>query len=188
MTGIATRVVLLVTCLWSAQLPADALRVTGVDRTLLDVDEGGAEYVVTVSFVNPSQEPDPDPYVVATVPGDARLVEGSATGPGATVSIVFAEELARPLDDGKEGSATDTADVHGLVPGSHDPAPERATSPPGAGPLRVRWELPGPMDSGVTGIVSFRIRTPRDDAGEPPGQFLISRSMTRVKSASSSVL
>jgi hypothetical protein len=159
MTAIATRGFLLITCLWSAQLPADALRVTAVDRTLLDVDEAGAEYLMTVSFSNDSSDPDPAPYVVATVPGDARLVEGSATGPGAAVSIASARELARSLDDGEEEFATGTAD---------DPGFEGETAPADVGPLRIRWDLPGPMDPGVTGIVSFRIRTPHDAAAELP--------------------
>lgn len=168
MTGIATRILLLIGCLWSGQLTADALRVTGVDRTLLDVDEAGAEYVMTVSFVNDSSEPDPAPYVVATVPGDARLVEGSATGPGATVSIVSASELAGSFDDGDQESATGAADAGRLSPGPDDAGLEEATVPAGAGPLRIRWDLPGPVDPGVTGIVSFRIRTSRDAAAGAP--------------------
>jgi hypothetical protein len=169
MMGTATRGFLLITCLWSAQLPADALRVTAVDRTLLDVDEGGAEYVMTVSFVNDSSDPDPAPFVVATVPGDARLVEGSATGPGAAVSIESAREPGLPLDDGEQESATGTADADLLSPESDDTGFEEAIAPADAGPVRIRWDLPGPMDPGVTGIVSFRIRTPQDAAAEPLG-------------------
>jgi hypothetical protein len=147
---------------------ADALRLVGVDRRQVGLEEDEVEFLVTVHFVNDSGQPDDSPYVVATVPSDGRLVEGSATGPGAVISQ-SAPPMAYPDGSSREAFEENPPDrVQSL-----DPADRESEG----GSVRIRWDLPGPMDPGVTGIVSFRIRAPSRASGRsaeagregPPG-------------------
>ena len=144
---------------------AEALRLLGVDRSQVGIADDEVEILVTVRFANDSGQPDESPYIIATVPSDARLVEGSATGPGAVVTVLPPLEVH---PDGYSSAAFEENPADGARP--MGPADHRD-----AGSARIRWDLPGPMDPGVTGIVSFRIRVPGrngDRTGVPARQGL----------------
>mgnify|MGYP001822702264 CR=1 FL=1 len=120
----------------SRSVCAEALTVVSMDTTPLAQDGEGGEYVVTIRFANTAGEQDASPYVMVDLSPGTRYVEGSATGPGAVT-----ETLTEPL-----------------TLSARSPAPAADSwEPPSDSVVRgIRWNLPGPMDPGVRGIVSFR--------------------------------
>ena len=120
----------------SQSVCAEPLTVVSIDTAPSAHNGGGGEYVVTIRFANTADEQDASPYVVADLPPGTRYVEGSATGPGAVT-----QTLTAPL----------TASARSLASGADSPE-----LPSDSVVRGIRWNLPGPMDPGVRGIVSFR--------------------------------
>lgn len=158
-------------CLGAASAAADALRVSGIDRTLIRAMDEHAEYLVTVRFINDADQVNAEPTVEVAVPGDAQLIEGSATGPGAEVSIVVPRTEPEPGSPGGDvGDGGSDGSLEHRTTGAGQPRDELADDAPstaGDVGIRIRWRLPGPMDPGVTGIVSFRITAPWDLQNAP---------------------
>ena len=122
---------------------AEPLTVVSLDSRPAVNPESAGERIVTVRFLN-SVEGNEAPFVVAQIPAGSRYVEGSATGPGASIDTVYDDpeteaEGDRPSDAG------------------HD---ARVAS--------IRWNLRGPMETGVRGIVAFRIIPETMGAAEDP--------------------
>jgi hypothetical protein len=122
---------------------ADSLVVLSVDVRDLDGPSFGGQRQVTVRFRNDSALSDPEPWVVAAVPIGFVIVEGSVHGPGASVAF------------STDGSSSFVSDR------------DRELS---EGPriTHIRWQLDGPIEPGVSGIVSFRIQpegATTDEAG-----------------------
>jgi hypothetical protein len=123
----------LVAAAWGLPALAGPLGIVSVDRTALAIDEYPGQQLVTVRFVNDSDEPDPAAWVLLPVPAGFEVVEGSIVGPGAVAAL---------SPDGGDTFLPE-ADWDFRNPG-------RAT--------HVRWQFPGGIDPGVSGIVSFRLR------------------------------
>ena len=112
---------------------ADPLKIVDVDMRALDDPSMPGERLVTVRFRNESSGANAQPTVTAAVPTDFDIVPGSARGPGASVSY-------SPGGGDSFVAASDWNFSEG------DPV------------THLRWTLPGPMEPGVAGIVSFRVR------------------------------
>jgi len=123
---------------WGHVVLAGPLGIASVERTPLSLDGYGGQELLTVRFGNDSNLPDPSPWVLLPVPVGFDLVPGSVRGPGATAMVSL---------DGAESflpeSEVDLADL------------EYTT--------HVRWDLAGPIEPGVTGIVSLRLRPETND-------------------------
>jgi len=109
------------------------LKIVDVDVRALDDPSMPGERLVTVRFRNESSGANAQPTVTAAVPTDFDIVPGSARGPGASVSY-------SPGGGDSFVAASDWNFSEG------DPV------------THLRWTLPGPMEPGVAGIVSFRVR------------------------------
>jgi hypothetical protein len=122
---------------------ADSLLVLSVDVRDLDGPSFEGQRQVTVRFINDSVLSDPRPWVVAAVPIGFVIVEGSVRGPGASVAFSTDGSTSFFSDRGRELSE-------------------------GPRITHIRWQLDGPIEPGVSGIVSFRIRpevATTDEAG-----------------------
>lgn len=123
---------------WGHVALAGPLAIASVERTPLSLDGYRDQELVTVRFGNHSDSSDPSPWVLLPVPVGFDLVPGSVRGPGATAQVSL---------DGAESflpeSEVDLADL------------EYTT--------HVRWDLAGPIEPGVTGIVSLRLRPETGD-------------------------
>jgi len=118
---------------WALPAVAGPLGIVSVDRRPLALEKYSQQQLVTVRFRNDSDQPEAAPWVILPVPVGFEVVEGSIRGPGATAAL---------SPDGGETF---------LPEFDWDPGDlELAT--------HVRWDLPGPVEPGVSGIVSFRLR------------------------------
>ncbi len=99
----------------------------------LDDPSMPGERLVTVRFRNESSGANAQPTVTAAVPTDFDIVPGSARGPGASVS--YSPDGGDSFVEASDWNFSDG-----------DPV------------THLRWALPGPMEPGVAGIVSFRVR------------------------------
>ncbi len=112
---------------------ADSLLVLSVDVQPLAGASFAGQHQVTVRFRNDSRGSEAAPHVIAAVPHGFVVVEGSAQGPGALVAY------------SPDGSASFVDESQWRFSGS-----ARVT--------HLRWDLPGPLETGVSGVVSFRVR------------------------------
>lgn len=112
---------------------ADSLLVLSVDVRELDGPPFENQRQVTVRFRNDAPISDSKPWVVAAVPIGFVIVEGSVHGPGA--SVAFSTDGSMSFVSRRDRELAE------------DP---RIT--------HIRWQLDGPIEPGVSGIVSFRIR------------------------------
>ena len=112
---------------------AGPLAIESVDRRPLTLEGYPRQQQVTVRFRNALAEPDPSAWVILPVPVGFELVGGSMHGPGATVAL-----------------STDGGETF---------LPESEWAPDALAQVtHVRWEFPGPVEAGVSGIVSLRLR------------------------------
>lgn len=112
---------------------ADSLLVLSVDMQPLAGASFAGQHQVTVRFRNDARGPVTAPHVIAAVPLGFVVVEGSAQGPGTSIAY------------SPDGSASFVDESQWRFSGS-----PRVT--------HVRWDLPGPLETGVSGVVSFRVR------------------------------
>lgn len=117
---------------WSLPAVAGPLDILSVDTRPLASKEYGGQRLVTVRFRNSSDQSDTAPWIVLPVPRGFVVVAGSIWGPGARAALSW--------DDGDTFLSESEW-------GTRDPAFAAL----------VRWDLAGPIDPGVTGIVSFRL-------------------------------
>ena len=129
-TGVLTALAMTV---WGLPSAAAPLSIVAVDRQPVVQDGFADQFLVTVRFRNESELPDPGPWVLLPVPVGFVVVPGSVRGPGATASV--------------------SADGGGTFVRAGDWNAGRWDAV-----THVRWELPGPLEPGVSGIVSFRLR------------------------------
>ncbi len=119
---------------------ADSLVVLSVDVRELDEPSFEGQRQVTVRFRNDSGMPDPEPWVVAAVPIGFVIVEGSVHGPGA--SVAFSTDGSMSFASGRDRELAEGPRI-----------------------THIRWQLDGPIEPGVSGIVSFRIRPEAEKIG-----------------------
>ncbi|UCC13923.1 MAG: hypothetical protein JSW21_11255 [Gammaproteobacteria bacterium] len=148
----STRLIFLCAVFLLGPAYAEQLTVVYMDTAPVATNGGVGEYVVTIRFINDAVESDHNPYVTVELPPGARYVAGSATGPGATAKTM-----------------NEIRDVSSLAPAQATDSPE---PPSDAVVSSIRWDLPGPMDPGVRGIVSFRfvqeeVPVAEDDRPDP---------------------
>jgi hypothetical protein len=122
---------------------ADSLVVLSVDVRELEGPLFEGQRQVTVRFRNDSALSDPEPWVVAAVPIGFVIVEGSVQGPGA--SVAFSADGTASYFSGRDLELSQRPRI-----------------------THIRWRLDGPVEPGVSGIVSFRIR-PEADRPENAG-------------------
>lgn len=125
---------------WAPPGLAGPLAIVSVQRSQLSLDSYRNQQLLTVRFRNDSDSADPLPWVLLPVPVGFELVPGSVRGPGATAMF--------SLDGGESFLPESEVDLGDLEYATH-----------------VRWNLTGPIEPGVSGIVSLRLR-PETHANE----------------------
>jgi hypothetical protein len=118
---------------WGPPALAGPLAIVSVERSALTLESYRNQQLLTVRFRNDSDSPDPLPWVLLPVPVGFQLVPGSVRGPGTTAML--------SLDGGESFLPESDVDFGDLEYATH-----------------VRWDLAGPIESGVSGIVSLRLR------------------------------
>ena len=100
----------------------------------------GDELIYTVVFTNISTETADNVRVTNPIPGELRLVQDSAFGPGTAISF--------SIDDGASFAAADELLVQ-LAEGESRPAtPDDYT--------HIRWTLKNPLEAGARGFARYR--------------------------------